>query len=54
MYFPMTLCSMGILPMCSTGVSPVQRHDGMAKMAMLHTGETPVLLPTRHEPCLIR
>ena len=35
--------SMGILPMSITGVPPVQTPKNMAKMAMLLTGETPVL-----------
>ena len=34
---------MGILPMSITGVPPVQMSRNMAKMAMLLTGETPVL-----------
>ena len=34
---------MGILPMSITGVPPVQIQKNMAKMAMLLTGETPVL-----------
>jgi hypothetical protein len=35
---------MGILPMSITGVPPVQVTENMAKMAMILTGETPVLL----------
>jgi len=34
---------MGILPMCTTGVPPVENGLRTAKMAVLHTGETPVL-----------
>jgi hypothetical protein len=34
---------MGILPMSNTGVPPVRKARCMAKMAVLLTGETPVL-----------